>query len=158
LNAEGKTTYYEEFNLTAEKKYKDGIAYGDSGQVLNKFTIISQDDHGNWTALDWYDPQGNLARKEESKYDKDKLVEQVWKSKEGVMWSNRTFKHNEKGDEVLIILTSYKSSPDSNVVKITRYRYDEYDQYGNWLKRSKLDEKGNVLSVTKRNIIYRQGR
>jgi hypothetical protein len=66
--------------------------------------------------------------------------------------SNGTAKLNEKGDAIKENYTYYEK--DSAITKNYSYKYDSYDDKGNWTQRSTYDEKEKKESVVKRVFAY----
>jgi hypothetical protein len=46
------------------------------------------------------------------------------------------------------------TTKDSTTNKITKYRYDSYDDKGNWTQRTETDENGKPVKIVKRTITY----
>ena len=40
---------------------------------------------------------------------------------------------------------------DSTTNKTTKYRYDSYDDTGNWTQRTEMDENGKPVKIVKKN-------
>ena len=43
---------------------------------------------------------------------------------------------------------------DSTTNKTMKYRYDSFDDNGNWAQRTEMDEKGKPVKIVKRTITY----
>ena len=153
-DSNGKITYREDFFLNNDGKYKSGNAYDGNGKLTRYFVIPVQNKFGQWTKLEWFSPDSVLLTKEEYKFKNELLIEQIWMNEKGIARSNRTYEHNEKGDEILIKLYAQVPGKDSTSLKMTKYQYISYDKYGNWTERTTLDKDNKPVKIAKRSITY----
>ncbi len=108
IDTEDKLWYLTVFSYNNdEAKVDEILTYDEKGKVDSKHTFL-------------YDPQGNLS--EESKY-----VEL-----EGLLRLTQTIHYDDHGKETQEINYALY---DSTLFRPAAYRYEEFDEYGNWTKR-----------------------
>ena len=77
----------------------------------------------------------------------------IYKRKNGTVVLSTTIRLNEKMDPVE---TTQTTMIDSLInTNTTRYAYNLYDDYGNWIEGNEIDEKGYRLIILKRKISYK---
>lgn len=118
--------------------------YNPDGTLISKI-INAYDDASNKTERNNYNPDGSLEAKAIYKYDsKGRLTERYYLNSDLDIDEKYICKYDEKG---LIIeeLDSLWSAEK------TSYKYDKFDEKGNWLYRLKM---GNEIVITERDIVY----
>ncbi len=51
-------------------------------------------------------------------------------------------------------MNDVKTKKDSTTTTTTKYKYDSFDDQGNWTQRTISDEKGKITKILKREITY----
>ena len=63
-------------------------------------------------------------------------------------------------DKNNVIESTYKevktdsTKKDTTITTITKYRYDTFDDKGNWTQRTEMDKDGKPVKIVKRTITY----
>jgi hypothetical protein len=140
------------------KKYATAIEYDSSGKLSSFYKDITQNEYNQLTSMKQYKPDSTLKQSEETKYDKQIFVEQTTKDSSGKEISKTSAKVDDKGNQIESTRTSTmkdaKTKKDSTTTKITKYKYDSFDDKGNWTQRTEMDEKGKPTKIVKREITY----
>ena len=63
-----------------------------------------------------------------------------------------TVKLNDKGDAVETTTTT--TTKDSSKTETVTYKYDSYDEKGNWTQRTTYNDKGKPTKIVKHTITY----
>jgi hypothetical protein len=135
------------YDLNGKKVEKRWL---DSNDELDHLATFTYDKKGHKIEKRWSETNGNLMKKATYSYDKhgNKTTEEII-SIEDSMSERRTFIFDNRHN--LIEETQYNS--DDSITHWYSYKYLEFDQAGNWLKRLQ-SEKNIPITLTIRVIEY----
>jgi len=74
------------------------------------------------------------------------------KDSTGKVTYSSSVKLNDKNDQEQVTETTVDK--DSTKTTVTTYKYDGWDEQGNWTQRTTYDDKGKPTKITKRIITY----
>jgi len=152
----GKTTG----SLTVENKDgKPVVAKSfDSTNKLNfYYTDITMNDYGRLTGYKQFKPDSTLKSSMSLNYNNQFLKDQSVKDSVGKETSSYAQTFDDKNN---VVESTYKeiktdsTKKDSTVTTITKFRYDTFDDKGNWTQRTEMDKDGKPVKVVKRTITY----
>lgn len=154
----GKVTNKVSIQIDNNGKYTTAQEYDSSGKLSSFYKDIAQNDYNQLTSMKQYKRDSTLKSSFETEYDKQIFKGQINKDSSGKEISRSSAKVDEKGNQVEFSRTStMKDSTthkDSTTTKVTKYRYDSYDEQGNWTQRTTMDEKDKPTKIAKREITY----
>ena len=154
----GKMVSKVSIQLDSSGKYSTAQEFDSSGKLTSFYKEIKQNDYNQVTAMAQYKPDSILKSSFESTYDKQIFKGQVNKDSSGKEVSISSAKADDKGNQTEFSITTIMMNPvtkkDSTTTKVTRYKYDSYDEKGNWTQRTEMDEKGKATKIVKREYTY----
>lgn len=158
-SANGKQSGRITIQLDKEgKKYATAQAYDSSGKLISFYKDFTQNDYNQLTSMKQYKPDSTLKGLQETKYDKQMQTSESFKDSSGKETFSSSTKYDDKGNSIEVSRkTTMKDSTtkkDSTTTKVTKYRYDSYDEQGNWTQRTEMDEKGKPTKIVKREITF----
>ena len=133
-------------------KYKTAEEYDSTGKVKYYYTDLIENDYGALTSMKKYNMDSTLSGTMSRTYDKSLFIGGEDKDSTGKIAESSAVKLDDKNNMAEYALKNV--TKDSTTNKITRYKYDGYDDKGNWTQRTKMDESGKPLQITKREIVY----
>lgn len=140
------------------KKYSTAQEYDSVGKVASFYKDFSQNEYNQLTGMKQYKPDSTLKSSQETKYDKYIFLESISRDSAGKEVSKSTVKLDDKNNQIENTTVNTMKSPatqkDSTTTKVTKYKYDSYDDQGNWTQRTEWDDKGKAVKVVKREITY----
>jgi hypothetical protein len=133
-------------------KYAGARSFDSTNKMDFYYTDITSNDYDRLTGYKQYKPDSTLKMSMALSYDKQFLKGQIAKDSAG----KETYSYNLKLDDKnnLIESTSREVTKDSTINKTTKYRYDSFDDTGNWTQRTEMDGTGKPVKVVKRTIVY----
>ena len=152
----GKTTG----SLTVENKdgaYTGAQSFDSTGKMNFYYTDITANDYGRITGFKQYKPDSTLKSSMSFNYNNQFLKDQSAKDSAGKETSTYAQTFDEKNN---VIESTYKeiktdsTKKDTTITTITKYRYDAFDDKGNWTQRTEMDKDGKPVKVVKRTITY----
>lgn len=142
------------FSIQIDKdgKYSGVQEYDSMNKIKFYYNDISQNDYGQVTNFKQYKPDSTLHVTMSNTYDKQLFKSSETKDSSGKVINTDTYIRDDKN---LVIEEATKNvTKDSTTNKITKYKYDSFDDQGNWTQRTQTDEKGKPVIITKREITY----
>ncbi len=147
-------------SLTVENK--DGVYSGaQSFDSTNKmdfyYTDITANDYGRITGFKQYKPDSTLKSSMTFNYNNQFLKDQSAKDSVGKETSSYAQTFDDKNH---VVESTYKeiktdsTKKDSTITTVTKYSYDTFDDKGNWVQRTEMNEKGKPVKIVKRTITY----
>jgi hypothetical protein len=136
---------------------KDGKYSGaEEHDSLNKmkfyYTGFSQNDYGQLTDLKKYNADSTLSATMSNNFDKQIYTGGETKDSVGKITFSSTVKLDDKNN---VIESDTKNvTKDSTTHKVTKYKYDSFDDKDNWIQRTELNENSKPVKITKRTITY----
>lgn len=154
----GKVTNRISIQVDKDGKYTSAQEFDSTGKLSFFYKDIHQNDYNQLTSMKQYKADSTLKSSFETEYDKQIFKGQVNKDSSGKEVSRSSAKVDDKGNQIEFTntrtMTDSATHKDSTTTKTTKYRYDSFDDKGNWTQRTEMDEKGKPTKVIKREITY----
>ncbi len=140
--------------IAADKDGKyTGATESDSADKMSfYYTDIKQNDYGQLTSLKKYNKDSSLNSTMTSIFDKQIFKSTEVKDSLGKLSYSSAVKLDDKNN--VVEKSTRTVTKDSTTDKVTRYKYNSFDDKGNWTERTEMDESGKPLKITKREITY----
>ena len=116
------------------------------------YTDISQNDYGQLTGMKKFNADSTLSGTMSSTFNKQILTGNEMKDSVGKVVYASTVKLDDKNNP--IETTEKNVTKDSTTNTVIRYKYDSFDNQGNWTQRTEIDVNGKPKKITKREITY----
>lgn len=148
----GKPSNGFEIQIDKDGKYSGAQETDSAGKIVFFYTGLKEDDYGAVTAgtrhkadstVDGVFENDNVNGVQVAGRFRDSTGKEVYNSKSEL---------NDKGDVVKTM--EMNVTKDSTTNKVISYKYDSYDEQGNWTQRTTYDEKGMATRVVKRTFTY----
>ena len=136
---------------TDSGKYISATEYDSANKLKDYFTNITQNDYGQLTSMKKFNADSSLSAIMSSTFNKQVFTGNETKDSTGKVIYTSTVKLDDKNNPVE---TTEKNIKDSAKTTITKYKYDSFDDKGNWTQRTETDENGKPTKITKREITY----
>jgi hypothetical protein len=149
---DGKRASTFSLQIGADGKYSGAVGYDSAGKVASIYSDLKEDDYGAITAGTERKADSTVRTSFTTENHKGMQVSTVAKDSSGKVVYSAKSELNDKGD--VIKTTETNQVKDSAVTKMTTYKYDSYDEQGNWTQRSVYDEKGKLTKVIRRAYVY----
>jgi len=150
----GKLTSTLSGTLDKKGKYADTRISDAAGKLQFYYSGIEVNVYGKIILMKKFTPDSILQETIVNKYDKQIWVGGFIKEKNGKVVFSTTIRLNEKMDPAETTqMTKIDSLTNTTTI---RYAYNLYDNYGNWIECTEMDEKGNAHKIMKRKITYRK--
>ena len=125
----------------------------DSANKLRFYcTDFSENDYGQLTEMKRYKPDSTLSSTFTSDYDKQIFKGSESKDSVGKVTYKSSLKSDDKNN--VIEMSSMEVTKDSTTNKVIKYKYDSYDDKGNWTQRTQMDGSGKPTKIERREITY----
>jgi len=151
-NGEGKQTMKWELTIDSSGKYSSAKIYDSSGKISSVWKDLSENEYGEVTKGTEYKEDGTVKSSFASTYDSAHYVSGWGKDSTGKENYRGSVTLNDKGDAAEESRTTV--TKDSSKTEKFTYKYDSYDDKGNWLQRTTYNEKAKPIKVTKRTFTY----
>jgi hypothetical protein len=121
------------------------------------FTDITVNDYGRLTSYKQYKPDSTLKSSMTINYNNQFLKDQSVKDSVGKETSSYSQTFDDKNN---VVESTYKeikidsAKKDTTITTVTKYRYDTFDDKGNWTQRTEMDKDGKPVKIVKRTITY----
>lgn len=116
------------------------------------YTDITTNDYDRLLGFKQFKADSTLKMSITFTYDKQFYKGQINKDSVGKETYSSTVKLDDKNN--LIETTTKEVTKDSTTNKTTKYRYDSFDDKGNWTQRTEMDGSGKPVKIVKRTITY----
>lgn len=133
-------------------KYSGGKTYDSTGKQDGYYTGLKTNEYGIVYAGKEHFMNGNIKATFDSKYEGAHLVGNTYTDSTGKTNYENTVKLNEKGDAIEEHSTTREK--DSTKTQHLTYKYDSYDDKGNWTQRTTYNDKGKPTVILRRTITY----
>lgn len=149
---DGKKSSSFSIQIDENGKYSGAQAYDSTGKLTSFYTDLKEDDYGQVTAGTEHKPDSSIKSSFISEYTKG--IQTGGSGKDSSGKTTYTYKNelNDKGD--VVKYTDTDNGKDSTTTKVTTFKYDSYDDEGNWTQRTSYDDKGKATKVLKRTYTY----
>lgn len=135
-------------------KYVGGKRFDSTGKQDGYYKDLMQNEYSIVYSGKLYDMNDKLKETFDMKYDKTHFLGGKTTDSTGKTTYEGTAKVNDKGDVAEEAYT-YDEAGKSKTEKKT-YKYDTYDDKGNWTQRTTYDDKDKPTKVVKRSLTYYQ--
>ena len=148
----GKFTNRVTPTIDENGNYTGGMSYDSTSKQDGYYTDMKQNDFGELTNGKLYKMDSTLKYHFEENYDnKGQYLGGRTDSAGKVIYTNITTLDSSGNPVKMITTTMVKDSAKNDT---TLYRYDKYDEQGNWIQRTTLTASGKPTKITKREITY----
>jgi hypothetical protein len=137
---------------TENGKYSVAQEFDSTNKMDFYYTDITANDYDRLTGFKQYKPDSTLKMSLTNTYDKVFLKESISKDSVGKEIYSSSLKLDDKNN--VIESTTREVTKDSTINKTTKYRYDSFDDKGNWTQRTEIDVNGKPVKIVKRTITY----
>ena len=148
----GKKASSFSIDIDKDGKYSGARAYDSTGKLTSFYTDLKEDDYGAVTTGIEHKPDSSVKSSFTAEYDKGLQISSTGKDSSGKVTFSYKAELNDKGD--IAKSTATNVGKDSTTTKVTTYKYDSYDDAGNWTQRTAYDDKGKATKVVKRTYTY----
>lgn len=135
-----------------DDKCTDIQIYNANNKLENYYKNILQTKYGLLSSLNSYDANGKFTMSFVNEYDSIYQIAATAKDSLGEVTSEVRMHLTDKKYQENILEVSYFK--DSTTQKFLSYKYEIWDEKGNWVKKNVFDNKGNLLQIVKRVFIY----
>jgi hypothetical protein len=149
---DGKQTYRLVTEIDKDGKYSGGVTYDSTGKQDSYFKDLATNEYGIVYAGKQYDMNNKIKSTWDMKYDKANFLGGTSTDSTGKPSYTGTVVLNEKGDPAEE--TSATRDKDTTKTEKMVYKYDTYDDKGNWVQRTTYNEKEKPSKIIKRTFIY----
>ena len=133
-------------------KYSSAQSFDSTNKMDFYFADLTSNDYDRLTGFKQYKPDSTLKMSMTNTYDKLFLKGQSAKDSAGKETYSSVLKLDDKNN--LIESNTREVTKDSTTNKTTKYRYDSFDDKGNWTQRTEMDGNGKPVKIVKRTITY----
>ena len=148
----GKQTYRLVTEVDKNGNYTGGKTYDSTGKQDSYYTDLKTNEYGIVYAGKQHFMNGNIKSAFDMKYDGPNFVGGTATDSTGKPSYQGTVKLNDKGDAIEEHSTTREK--DSIKPQNLTYKYDSYDDKGNWTQRTTYNEKGKPTIIVKRILTY----
>ncbi len=148
----GKMTSTISVSIDSSGNYTIAQEYDSANKLKFYYTDISQNDYGQLTGMKKYNADSSLSGSMVSNFNNSIFTGNEAKDSLGNITFSSIVKLDEKNN--VVERDSKNVTNDSTVNKVVKYKYDSFDDHGNWTQRTELDENGKPVQITKREVTY----
>lgn len=148
----GKKKSSLSIQLNKDGNYDEAQNYDSTGKMDVYYTNITNNEFGHVTGWKSYKPDSTQKSTWSGVFDKNIWVSSTTTDSTGKVNGTYKAKNDEKGN--IIEFTSTEVKKDSTTNKMFTYKYDSFDDQGNWTQQTEYDEKGKPTKIVKRTIVY----
>ena len=149
---DGKQTYRLVTEADKNGNYTGGKTYDSSGKQDSYYTDLKTNEYGIVYAGKQHFMNGNTKSTFDMKYDGPNFVGGIATDSTGKPSYQGTVKLNDKGDAMEEHSTTREK--DSTKTQNLTYKYDGYDDKGNWTQRTTYNDKEKPTVIVKRILTY----
>lgn len=149
---DGKPDFKLETEVDKDGKYTGGKRYDSTEKQDGYFTDLMTNENGVVYAGKYHKMNGEIFSTWNAVYKGPLYLAGSSMDSMGKVNYTDTVKLNDKGDAIEDVTTT-KRGADVKTEK-TSFKYDSYDDKGNWTQRTTYNEKGKPTKITKRTITY----
>jgi len=150
--SDGKQTFKLVTEYDKDGKYTGGKSYDSTGKQDSYYTDLATNEYGIVYAGKQHFMDGRIKSTWDNKFNGPIYVSGTSTDSTGKMSYTRSVKVNDKGDPIEEIATTREK--DSTKTEKMTYKYDSYDDKGNWTQRTTYNEKGKPSKIIKRTFTY----
>jgi len=151
--SKGKQTFKFTIEIDSSGKYSGAKSYDSTGNQASYYKGLTQDEFGNVLTGTEYKMDNSVKSSFVNSTDKNgHSIGSVGKDSTGKETFHSTSKLNDKED--VIETTTMTVIKDSTKTETVSYKYDTYDDKGNWTQRTTSNDKGKATKIVKRTVTY----
>jgi hypothetical protein len=148
----GNVTSSISVDVDSAGNYKLAQEYDSADKMKFYYTNISQNDYGQLTGMKKYNADSSFSGSMVSNFNNSVFTGNEGKDSVGNVTFSSTVKLDDKNN--VVERDTKNVTKGSTINKIVKYKYDSFDDHGNWTQRTELDENGKPVQITKREITY----
>lgn len=148
----GKMTNGFAIQVDKDGKYTGAQELDSAGKVTFYYTGITEDDYGAVTGGARHKADSTLDGSFKNSYNKGLQTGGSYTDSSGKEVYTSKSELNDKGDVAKTSATDV--GKDSTTTTVKTFKYDSYDEQGNWTQRTTYNEKGKATKVVKRAYTY----
>jgi uncharacterized lipoprotein NlpE involved in copper resistance len=149
---DGKQTFKLTTEFDKDGKYTGGKSYDSTGKQDSYYTDLATNEYGIVYAGKQHFMDGRIKSTWDLKYNGVTYVSGTSTDSTGKVSYSGSVKVNDKGDPIDEISTTREK--DSTKTEKMSYKYDSYDDAGNWTQRTTYNEKSKPSKIVKRSFTY----
>jgi hypothetical protein len=138
--------------LGKDGKYATAKEFDSAGKMSFYYTDISQNDFGQLTGMKKFKPDSTLSGTSSMAFDSSIFKSSEMKDSSGKVTFTSAMTLDDKNN--VVENATMDASKDSATHTVTRYKYDSFDDQGNWTQRTQTDGNNKPVKITKREITY----
>ena len=138
--------------IDKDGKYSGAEEYDSLNKMKFYYSGFSQNDYGQLTAMKKYNADSTLSSTMSNNFDKQIYKGGEEKDSTGKIIFSSIVKLDNKNNT--IESDTKNVSKDSTTNKVTKYKYDSFDDKDNWTQRTELNENSRPVKIVKRTITY----
>ena len=135
-----------------DRKYSVAKVLDSTGKMDSYFDGITTNEFGEITGATEHHPDGSLKGSFVSTYQNEFFVANESKDSIGKVTYRSSVKLNDKNDQEQVTATTFDK--DSSTTTVTTYKYDGWDDHGNWTEQTTYNDKGKATKIIRRTITY----
>jgi hypothetical protein len=139
-------------------EYSGAQSFDSTNKMDFYYTDITANDYGRITGFKQYKADSTLKMSMSFNYNNQFLKDQSAKDSSGKETSSYAQIFDDKNN---VVESTYKqvktdsaTKKDSTITTVTKYRYDSFDDNGNWTQRTEMDKDGKPVKTVRRTITY----
>lgn len=148
----GNVTSSISIDIDSAGNYIRAQEYDSANRLKFYYTDITQNDYGQLTNMEKYNADSSLSGSMVSSFNKSIFTGNEAKDSVGNVIFSSTVKLDDKNN--IVERDTKNVTKDSTVNKVVKYKYDSFDDHGNWTQRTELDKNGKPVKIAKREITY----
>ncbi|MFI5134057.1 MAG: hypothetical protein ACHQEB_06960 [Chitinophagales bacterium] len=149
----GVTSFRMEIGIDSNGKYNSAKSFDSSGKMTSYYKDLTENEYGEVLTGTEYHMDNTLKSSFVNSYDKDgHNIGGVGKDSTGKETFHSVIKLNDKGDPIEQTTTTVMK--DSTKTETVTYKYDSYDDQGNWTQRTEYNDKGKATKIVKHSYTY----
>ncbi|MFI5185344.1 MAG: hypothetical protein ACHQF0_01320 [Chitinophagales bacterium] len=149
----GKLTSKMTIEIDSNGKYSRADSYDSTGKITSYYKDITENEYGEVLKGTEYKMDNTVKSSFENSFDKDgHYIGGSSKDSSGKETFHSTVKLNDKGDAAEE--SDMTVTKDSTKNETFTYKYDSYDDKGNWTQRTTYNDKGKPTKIIKRTYTY----
>ena len=149
---DGKQIFRLVTEVDKNGNYTGGKTYDSTGNQDGYYTDLKTNEYGIVYAGKQHFMNGNIKGTFDRKFEGANFVGGTSTDSTGKITYQGTVKLNDKGDAIEEHSTTREK--DSTTTQNLTYKYDSYDDKGNWTQRTTYNDKGKPTSILRRIITY----
>jgi len=149
---DGKQISKMSIEIDNDGNYASVKTYDSSNKQDSYYTDIRENDYGIVYGAKQHSMNGKIQSGFDLKYDKANLIGGSYTDSLGIESYSFVNKLNSKGDPVEQTSITYENGSPKN--ETVTYKYQSYDEQGNWTFCTTYSDKGRATKIVKRDFIF----